>query len=144
MVKINGIELKNVKTFGGMEGNGFNATVYLNDKKVGKVEDHGFGAGYEFDIIPGAEKEFKKAIGKIDTEVFIGKIMDLITLEKAFKKAAKKYTNAVIIGLYQDGSFLGRYYLVGPKDIQGTVAEEQKKKIQCRVLRSLNDFNVVM
>lgn len=142
MAQINGIQLKNVKQFGGMEGNGFNATVYLNDKKIGTVADDGVGAGIEFDVKPEAEKEFKKAIGKADKETFVCKIMDLIVIEKEFKKAAKKYSNAVIVAIYNAGSYLGKYYLVAPGKINEVIAKE--KGNECKIFRKIEDFNLVI
>ena len=49
MAKINGIELKAIKTFSGMEGIGFSANIYVDGKKVGYVSDAAYGGCYDYD-----------------------------------------------------------------------------------------------
>ena len=42
------LKVKNVKSFVGMEGLGFNATLYLNDKRVAFVIDEGNGGEFHY------------------------------------------------------------------------------------------------
>lgn len=49
MAKINGIQLKAVKTFVGTDGMGFSANIYLDNKKVGHVHDSAYGGCYDYD-----------------------------------------------------------------------------------------------
>ncbi len=155
MVTINGIQLKNVKEFGGMEGNGFNATVYMDGKKIGTVEDQGFGSGMDFNINQNYQNEFDKraeykganeynfdeqTLKSIGKETMVSKILDLVVIEKAYKKAAKKYSNAVIVAVYNKGSYLGKYYLVAPGKVNEVIATE--KGNECKIFGKLEDFNL--
>lgn len=62
MASINGIGLKNVKTFQGKEGNGFSASVYLDGKRIGTVTDSAFGGEYDYDIPSDAQKKISDRI----------------------------------------------------------------------------------
>lgn len=48
MASIYGIRLRNLKTFTGMEGTGFSASLYLDRKKVGTVSDIANGGSMEY------------------------------------------------------------------------------------------------
>lgn len=59
MAKINGIELKAVKNFEGMEGYGFSANIYMDGKKVGTIMDRADGGCYYYSF---TSKENEKQI----------------------------------------------------------------------------------
>ncbi len=54
------LELKNIKTFQGMEGSGYNATLYLNGKRVAFVIDEGCGGSPHFQW-EGKDRDAKNA-----------------------------------------------------------------------------------
>ena len=58
MASINGITLKNLKTFDGKEGEGFSASIYLDNKKIGTVVDSAYGGCYDYDFEVGKYNVF--------------------------------------------------------------------------------------
>lgn len=44
------LEIKNLKTFRGMEGSGFNATLYIDGRKSGMVIDDGNGGCFSYQL----------------------------------------------------------------------------------------------
>lgn len=75
MAKINGIELKAIKTFTGTEGTGFSANIYVDGKKAGHVSDAAYGGCYNYDyddtehhnIVKEKIKEHYEKYPEIDT-----------------------------------------------------------------------------
>jgi hypothetical protein len=67
MARVNGISLKNIKTFTGQEGIGFSASVYLDGKRVGTVIDSAFGGEYDYDITFDAQKKISERIEEYRT-----------------------------------------------------------------------------
>ncbi len=51
------VEVRNVKTFRGMDGLGFNASLYIDGSKVAFVMDEGCGGSMRFEWEPNANKE---------------------------------------------------------------------------------------
>lgn len=50
MAQEKGYAVKNVKTFQGMEGEGFTASLYLDGKRIGLVRDSAYGGMYEYEL----------------------------------------------------------------------------------------------
>ncbi len=64
--------VKNVKTFRGNEGTGFDATLYVDGKRVGYVVDSAYGGSYEFHITPEAKKaldEYAASLPVVETDM---------------------------------------------------------------------------
>lgn len=62
MAKIYGFELKAVKKTYGMEGEGFIANLYMDNKKVGSVADYGDGGCIDVSFESQREEVFKRAL----------------------------------------------------------------------------------
>lgn len=59
------LQVKNVKTFTGNEGHGFNAALYFNEKRVAVVTDHACGGDIDYaweGKTPAARAENEKAV----------------------------------------------------------------------------------
>lgn len=101
--------VKNVKTFRGHDGNGFNATLYENGKRVALVDDDGWGGGYNYQWLdPSAEQrlnDFAAASAPVEVnsgggnihsfiptaDCIVGKQVDLyLTLNDMKKKMKRK------------------------------------------------------
>jgi hypothetical protein len=98
MAKINGVELKGFKTFRGHDGNGWEANVYLDNKKVGYVVEDGWGGGLQIELSEGDTKIteirsaafYKENPSQFETlDMFFDKLSCLLDLEKIFKKKNK-------------------------------------------------------
>lgn len=121
--------VKNVKTFRGMEGYGFNATLYRDNKRVAHVDDEGNGGCYRYHWFdyekPRVEVTYKTYDGKDWTrkatpeeakfieylksegkdgeiefeDCFVGELVDDYENNKRFKRYCKKET---VFRLYGD------------------------------------------
>lgn len=90
------IELKSVKTFRGTEGNGFNATVYIDGVKVGTVDDDANGGCYHYNphslrdrIDKIAKTEHKFEFKHELADQLIGRLIDHLQVEKQAKRLLK-------------------------------------------------------
>ena len=151
MVSMNGVQLKNVKTFKGIDGNGFNASIYMDNKKIGIVSDYGDGGEMDFNITPQFCYAFEQKVKNSSfsyPDTFITRILDLLLIEKSFKKSVKKYpkSNPVTIAVYSEAfkgagekTFSGKIYTAVEKCVNEVIAIE--KGNECKVFRTLTDFN---
>ena len=97
--------VKNVKTFIGMEGQGFNATLYRDGKKVAFVIDDACGGCYNYDFVnPQEEKdyfafckaqpsiEFQGTILTMDGDIFISELVSQHQQDKKLRSLCKTKT----------------------------------------------------
>ena len=114
MASIKGYELKNVKTFQGLEWTGVQGSIYYKGKKVGWYNDSGNGGMADIELrLPGEtvndrqkerENQLESAVKKYyaehplqgeyaqltpDAELFFGDLIRLAEDEKYYKKIAK-------------------------------------------------------
>jgi len=117
MASINGVQIKNLKTFRGHEWEECaQGSVYLNGKKLGFWSQDSWGGPDSFDfdasVLDEARLNFKEGFPKdykyIDVcdslDVFMGELLKLTHLEKDLGKYFRKgWKNAVVVtdGIYQ-------------------------------------------
>lgn len=102
--------VKNVKFFRGMEGTGFNCTLYRDGKKVALVDDEANGGEYHFHWFDRAEEkildahvktlppepvenEMKKCFPKgmdITPDIFVSQLVSDFEMDSKWKRACKK------------------------------------------------------
>lgn len=108
--------VKNVKTFNGMEGQGFNCSLLKNGKNIGRVDDYANGGCFSYDI-PENEKnelieycktspECKEYINNRDMndsflhslilDCFIDSLINNFLKDKRFKKMCKTKTVFIV------------------------------------------------
>ena len=109
MASINGISLKAMKSFEGMEGTAWQGNVYVGTKKVAFWSQDGNG---------GPDTQEDAELGIID-ESFMYKLVWLVQTEKEFKKALKKGYKAMME--VTDGFHVANYYY---PDVPNCTAEE--------------------
>lgn len=110
MASINGVTIKNLKTFRGHEWEEVaQGSIYLNGKRLGFWSQDSWGGPDTFDfdesILNEAVKNFKDGLPRdykyldiIDTTIFIGELLRLIDTEKYLKKDFKKgYKVAIVV-----------------------------------------------
>ena len=101
MASINGISLKAIKSFEGMEGTAWQGNVYVATKKVAFWSQDGNGGTDRFDMMNDFSKkklvesmkpyvDQKSSKLKIIDESFMYNLLWLNQTEKEFKKALKK------------------------------------------------------
>lgn len=110
MAKYHGFEVKNVKTWVGMEGYGTRCDVWLNGKKLGTYTDNGDGGCpcYSFraqelcDAVKGQCPELAwSAYGhdfEPDLDMLISRLLEMKDMEKEWKKDAKNGRGWLVIG----------------------------------------------
>jgi hypothetical protein len=112
-------EIKNLKTFRGMEGSGINSTLYENGKKVCNCDDSGDGGCLDFSeyaVQERLDKEIKKLVGTVkfnkggmtteyDAECFVNDLISEALENKEFKSKCKKHT-LIITTECGDGQFI--------------------------------------
>lgn len=109
--------VKNVKTFIGMEGQGFNATLYRDGKKVAFVIDDACGGCYNYSFVSLQEEKdyfaFCKALPPIDFQgspltmdgdIFVSDLVSQYQQDKKLRSLCKTKT-VVLMKDDQDGSF---------------------------------------
>ena len=107
MASINGISLKAMKSFEGMEGTAWQGNVYVGTKKVAFWSQDGNGGADWFDMMNGfSKKKLVEAMKpyvdqesielKIIDESFMYNLLCLNQTEKEFKKALKKGYKAML------------------------------------------------
>ena len=162
MATINGVTIKNVKTFRGHEGEALaQGSVQLNGKRLGFWSQDSWGGFDQFDfdesILKDACKNFKDGFPKDykylavcdEADVFLGDLLKLTDLEKQLKKYFKRgYKNAIVVsdGIrmsfmvtvfdHDDSTILGNYH----KDIEKMKAD-MLKDARIDVVRP-SDFNI--
>jgi hypothetical protein len=94
-VNHSGYSVKNIKQFKGMEGGGFNATLYLNGKKLGEVINSGECGCNRYYIPHSDMKNLENTARSIMGEgfevedQFIGQILDDTLNDKSFRRHCK-------------------------------------------------------
>ena len=97
-------EIKNLKTFRGMEGSGINSTLYENGKKLCNCDDDGNGGCLDFSeyaVQKRLDKELKKLVGTVkfneggmtteyDAECFVNDLIAEAEVNKQLKSKCKK------------------------------------------------------
>lgn len=160
MAKIKNVQLKSVKTFIGREGHGFNATLYINNKKVGFVTDHANGGELSIDFEKRETRiEFSQIVKEYFDEkpatfdgesMFIEELLQLTEAEKTFKKNSKK-GYPILVELRYKGRTedMTKMYSGSMKldEMVGGVDEEtikqvieESKPVEYTVFRTLEDF----
>ena len=160
MASINGISLKAMKSFEGLEGTTWQGNVYVGTKKIAFWSQDGNGGPDWFNMENGYSKEKlveamkpyvdQKAdeLGIID-ELFMCRIVWLNQTEKEFKKALKKgykamleVTNGfhIVYYYYPDtpASNAETLYLSIKNDVEGKFFKN--KKIKYQLFKGLEDF----
>ena len=97
-------EVKNVKTFIGTEGHGFNANLYCDGKKVAFVIDSAHGGCYDYEwvsdaarvkaeahvkTLPGVEMYGTKL--EMDMDIFMSELIDAYEEKKQITRMKKTY-----------------------------------------------------
>jgi len=102
-------DVKNVKSWKTEDGGGFQASLYLDGKKLGQVTDHGWGGGIEFNLEDGAQEaltEFCKTLPEEtspfsndskspDIDSFICSLLDRSETKKRMVQELKKNTDYI-------------------------------------------------
>lgn len=136
MASINGISLKAIKSFEGMEGTAWQGNVYVGTKKVAFWSQDGNGGTDWFDMMNDFSKKKlvesmkpyvdQKSIKlKIIDESFMYNLLWLNQTEKEFKKALKKGCKAMLE--VTDGFHVTNYYY---PDVPNCTAEELFMRIK--------------
>lgn len=110
MASINGVAIKNYKTFCGFEGEASQGTIYLNGKRLGFWSQDGNGGPDRFDfkesVLKDACERFKSGFPTDykyinfcdDAEVFLGELARLTETERYLKRYFNKgYRAAVVV-----------------------------------------------
>ena len=147
MASIKGVTLKAIKSFNGHDGQGFNANIYLDNKKIGEISDDGWGGGYQYDfnnkMNEAVFKERMKAYFNEypsefeEMDIFIYDILSLVGYEQAWKKAVKGKRPLLIVLESKYKSPIV-YQASIESQIEGILQEEKPDKHT--VFRSLEDF----
>ena len=162
MAKINGIQIKNIKTFKDHEGCPIaQGTVYYKGKKLGEWSQDSWGGPdiYRFDerILNEELEKFKKSdlvdrryreFTSLDS--LLGAVINLADDEKSFKRGVKKGYTALV--LFDNGCTAEGYFCMGTKaEIRksknfadfciGKSAEDIKK---IRIYTCLEDFDIAV
>lgn len=161
MASIKNVQLKGIKVGFGHDGGGFNANIYLNNKKIGSTLDDGWGGPLQVDIEKEKEAfaQLTEEYAKEENETLLSAdekiIHDLLTLndlEKEYKKAVKKgYSSILHLDYYprnDDGSHKVDVPIPYPSEETYLCAEEkqidlllkQKKPVRYSVFRKAEDF----
>lgn len=115
------VTIKNLKSFRGMEGYGFNADIYVNGVKSMFAMDGGNGGQIDYEVVKGQEanvqlvKDYVKSISKrgddsdMELDIYIaGKVDEFENLKlkaKNEKKLAKLMAEAIVIGVPDADSY---------------------------------------
>ena len=117
--------VKNVKSFEGMEGYGYNASLYRNNKRVAKVNDYGDGGCIDMRFEDLAEEKIfneyvdslpeynvNAAVGvkgvemiKQSADTVVGKLVDDFENDKKFRRICKTKTLFLLKSDDEDESF---------------------------------------
>ena len=167
MAKINGVEMKAIKTYTDHEGCGCSyASIYIDGKRVGKWSQDSWGGpdnydGFE-DVIISRAKRFKEGCNKdskyydfLDNpDIFMSNLLELSEDEKKYKKYMKD--GFITVFIISDGyhcSMVAFRKELTLNEIESKFSDTIKKmrdsmfknvKPKERVYTSLNDFSVVV
>lgn len=114
--------VKGIKTFRGMEGQGFNATLYRDGKKVGLVIDEGNGGSFLYEGMTKEEYKILKAQAvemfpdmKFEQEdMLVARLVDAVLTERQYRKWCKTKTFFRVKG-DAEGEWRNIRYEYGPK-----------------------------
>ena len=140
MASINGVEIKNIKTFKGHEGEPLTqGTVYKDGKKLGFWSEDSWGGPDNFDFNPGELLEpmlrMKSSLSEdikrlYDVSFFIQDCVTLKETEKTFKKIKKNPA----LGMYAVFCFgMGGYIchtILGESQVTEDLLNESKKALK--------------
>ncbi|MDY6957516.1 MAG: hypothetical protein SVK08_00025 [Halobacteriota archaeon] len=102
-------QVKNLKSFPGMEWDGWTASLYRDGKKIGIVTDYGNGGEINIDI---SQEELAMIIGHCESlpkeemmgmslsvtpDVFLGGLADNYEIERSIRKIIREKKTAVLI-----------------------------------------------
>jgi len=109
------VTIKNLKSFRGMEGYGFNADIYVNGVKSMFAMDGGNGGQFDYEVVKGQEanvrlvKDYVKSISKrgedsdIELDMYIATKVDQYENDKLKakneRKMAKLMAEAIVFGV---------------------------------------------
>lgn len=104
------ITLKNVKTFIGREGYGFNATLYVDGIKTAFAFDDASGGGTDYDVFDKVKfqevNDYAKSLPKepkygldMCLDFLVDDIINEMEKQKALKKMEKKFVNSLVWGI---------------------------------------------
>lgn len=136
-MKAPNVQLKNVKTFRGMEGYGVNVDIHIDGLKCLLAVDEGNGGEMYFqeysldkdvkskikeledyiETLPQVELELyngKKTMIKVDLEWFINELLIKKDKEKAEKKMLKLFETAIVFGIPNANTY---YHIKYPKPL---------------------------
>lgn len=162
LAKINGFEVKGVKTFSSLEGPISQGKLYFKGKRVGEFEtdNHGGPMNYYHDNKNISEKEVLAAFNEIpekygwtslysDMDVIIEELIQLKQFESIFKKGKDGVLIVCDIDKTKDFEtlFNPAYYLLkkGHEPVIETYVNKLKKdypKGNVTIYKSLDDFNI--
>lgn len=161
MATIKNVQLKAIKNNIGHDGVGFQANIYLNNKKIGNVLDDGWGGPLRVHVEKEAEtfnqiaeqykKETKEELFSAEEKLMYS-LLELSDFEKTFKKATKKGYSFILHMDYTPIDENGKEILEGPiphprtelyqcskeEQIKELIAE--RKPVRHKAYHSLEDF----
>lgn len=152
MAVIKGYEVKELKQLEGSRGVSFTANIYLNNKKIGTVENKGVGGATDLMLDKGTYPQFEKVGGDYfkgkgetggDADEFIEELISLKELEDDYKQAIRKgYGSIVYLRDRAGGEGNLKMPVVKnvPKDYKGNLNEEGYDKVD--EYKSINDFTI--
>lgn len=161
MASINGVQIKSLKSFTGMEGPAVQGTVYLNGKKLGFWSQDGDGGSDRFEfpesdlkVAVDSYKKSDKVSGNnkkyFDASSFLFEVVKLMDVEKLFKKNTKKYPGFIYAtdGVYIYASSVSstdatvirnsQFY----KNFLQMCGEKLHEGFTVNIYTSLDDFNI--
>lgn len=171
MAKIMGLQLKGLKYFQGMEGTGFNANLYLNNKKVAFCMDEGCGGEMSIQWLDFKDTSSRESAYKIANEYYekypkslfytsdegklvevIEELISLSEVEKWYKKQVKAGFKIVVDIRYNKRTSTLDECDFTKNDIQVCYVgwnskteenmKEKYKPVEYTVYKSLDDFNI--
>ena len=167
MAKINGVEVKAVKTFKDHEGCSISqGNVYVDGKKVGSWSQDAWGGQDSFDgceelikeraemLKEGCDKGSKYYDFQNEPDIFMNNLMKLMEDEKQYKKAKKNGYKTIL--LVSDGFHINGLMIrdkMAPKEVKSrysnTIKEYKSKMfknvyIDVRSYSSDSDFNLTI
>lgn len=160
MASIKGVSLKGLKMGIGHDGAGFQANIYLHNKKIGEVLDNNYGPCLDIDIFKDKEEfqnaclMFKEQVNEFSCpqENLLRHLLELKQDEDEFKKALKKSYKATILLDFKPRDEEGNvdyakpfpyplektYWLASVEDSKKIIDKE--KPIRYKIYQSLEDF----
>lgn len=132
---MNEYTVKNVKTFVGHDGQGFNASLYCNGKKVATVVDTAFGGPIDFHFDKREDEQayidFCKSQPQVecygtmldmDTDIYVSELVNTFLENKELKRRCKKNTLVVTKDCEKDSFYV--YKVVFNENIKKQLEEK--------------------